>query len=237
MSWTSHAQQITNALSLEHPPVGLVFLDEAPEGLAQDGPAVPSSCAFWRRAETEIFFASAKAHFNCPIGAFVMGFDLPESVGQELGGLVGQIIENGYIGADEPANLPRWQKARAGILYGPLDRLPQAPDMVLLWLTPAQAMVWNEASGGASWGGQTPVAAFGRPACSAIPASYNSDRPTISLGCAGMRTFTGIPDGKMLAAIPGARLAEAVASIGAAAELNVQMRAFYRSREAALAER
>ena len=34
----------------------------------------------------------------------------------------------------------------AGIVYGPLGELPIEPDLILLWLTPRQAMFYSEAA-------------------------------------------------------------------------------------------
>jgi uncharacterized protein (DUF169 family) len=232
MSFREAADRIATALGLDLPPVGLAFVDSPPAGVADAGDAVPSACSFWRRAERGVFFAPAAAHFNCPIGAFVLGFDLPPDVGHELQAVVGQIVGNGYIGGDEPASLPRRTSASEGILYGPLASFPVPPDLVLLWLTPAQAMIWNEAAGAAAWGAATPSAAFGRPACAALPASLDSGRPALSLGCMGMRTFTGIAQDRLLAAAPGDGIADLAAALEAAVDLNGQMRAYYEGRRA-----
>lgn len=229
------SDQLTAALGLDLPPVALAFLDAPPPGVQENAAVVPSACAFWRQAEQELVFAPAAAHFNCPIGAFVMGFDLPEAVEAELGGIVGQIVGNGYIGADEPAKLPRRETPSHGILYGPLRAFPVDPDAVLLWLTPGQAMIWSEATGGAAWGGGTPATAFGRPACAAIPASLRGGAPVLSLGCTGMRTFTGILPDRLLAVAPGSRIAAVAEAVEAAAGLNDQMRRYYEDRRSQLA--
>src|SRR3954470_2070215 len=79
------ADRIAALLELELPPVALAFVDEAPDGVESTDAVVPSACAFWRRAEEGVFYAPAEAHFNCPVGAMVMGFDLPEPVQANLG--------------------------------------------------------------------------------------------------------------------------------------------------------
>ena len=75
---------IIAALDLDPPPVALAFVDEPPEGIDTIRADLPSSCSFWRRAEQEVFYAPAEAHFNCPVGAMVMGFELPQPVANEL---------------------------------------------------------------------------------------------------------------------------------------------------------
>src|SRR3546814_6062542 len=74
-------------------------------------------------------------------------------------------------------------------------------------------MVWSEAAGRAEWGGATPAIFTGRPACAAIPAALASGLSSLSLGCAGMRTFTGIGPEKMLAIVAGPHLGSATEAI------------------------
>ena len=66
-------------------------------------------------------------------------------------------------------------------------------------------MLNHEAAGTAAWTSDNPLT-NGRPACAALPTALSSDSPTMSWGCMGMRTFTGISDDRLLAAIPGTRL-------------------------------
>lgn len=237
MPFDTTANRLTEALGLELPPVALAFLDEPPAGVDVATAPAPSACTFWRRAEHDLLYAPADAHHHCSIGAFVMGFDLPPEQEKELGGLIADIVDNGYIGADEPARLPRPDVARKGILYGPLAIFPVAPDAVLMWVSPAQAMIWSEASGGAAWGSPVPATALGRPACAAVPAGMNVGRPVLSLGCAGMRTFTDIAPARMLAVAPGRRIDDVADAVTASAALNDEMRRYYEGRRAAVADR
>ena len=164
----------------------------------------------------------------------VMGFDLPKPVSDELMGLVGKMTACGYVGGDEPAKIPVNKKKAAGVVYGPLAKFPVEPDAVLLWLTPAQAMIWSEAAGGASWSGSAPTTVFGRPGCAAIPSAIGGPTPSLSFGCAGMRTFTEIGDDRMLAVIPGAGLVAFAQSLVKTRGINDAMESFYRDRKAAV---
>lgn len=224
-------------LGLDLPPVALAFADSPPDGVATFDGVVPSACRFWREAEKAVFFAPAADHFNCPIGAMVMGFDLPEPISQELMGLVGKMTECGYIGGDEPGHIPSTGKRAGGILYGPLADFPTAPDVVLLWLEPAQAMLWSETVGGAAWDTEKPLTVFGRPGCAAIPTAIGKDNTALSFGCIGMRTFTGIGPERMLAVVPGSRLEATAETISGTTAINASMEAFYKDREAALTRR
>jgi uncharacterized protein (DUF169 family) len=235
MSNTEYADQLVRSLGLDIPPVAIAFMAQAPAGVAESAAIVPSACAFWREAERGVFFAVAERHFNCPVGAHVMGFDLPKPVSDELMGLIGTMTECGYIAASEPEHIPVNAQGAKGVLYGPLGDFPVPPDAVLLWLTPAQAMVWSEAAGRAEWGGRTPAILTGRPACAAIPGALASGSSAMSLGCAGMRTFTGIGPEKMLAIIAGPHLGSATAAIAGMRGVNDTMQAFYEGRAASLA--
>jgi uncharacterized protein (DUF169 family) len=228
------AQDLANKLGTSLPAVALAFVSAPPSGVATFTDVVPSACAFWRKAESDVFFAPAESHFNCPIGSMVMGFDLPKSVSDELMELVGKMTACGYVGGDEPAKIPVNKKKAAGILYGPLAEFPVEPDAVLLWLTPAQAMIWSEAAGGADWAGSAPTTVFGRPGCAAIPSAVGGANPSLSFGCAGMRTFTEISDDRMLAVIPGVKLDAFAQSLVKTRGVNDAMDGFYRDRKASV---
>ena len=224
------AAAINSALDLDPPPVALAFVEQPPAGVDTIQSEVPSSCAFWRRAEQQVFYAPAEAHFNCPVGAMVMGFELPQPVADELGQLVSSMCDCGYIANDEPAHIPVVQSKPKGIVYGPLDAFPLRPDAVVCWLSPMQAMIWNEAGGEARWDRDVPVPVTGRPACAALPAGINQNRPVLSFGCMGMRTFTEVAGDRMLATIPGALLAEFSARLQAMRATNDAMQSFYMER-------
>jgi len=199
-------QQLASALSdhlkLERPPVAMAFVEQPPSGLAASTTAAPSACTFWRRAETEIFYAAAAEHYECPIGAMTMGFELPPKEAPKAQQLVGTMIELGYFGADEVAHLPSVQKPHVGIVYGPLARFPLAPDAVVVQATPRQAMLLAEASGDAALRETPSLAAMGRPACAVVARSVNEAAATLSLGCIGARTYVELPDDRALLVLP-----------------------------------
>ncbi len=227
------AALLKGELNLDLEPVALACCDSAPENIAVHRTPRPSACSFWRDAETQLFYAPAESHFNCPVGAMVFGFDLPPAVSAELSTLVGTMTKCGYVGAGEPGAIPTQAKKGAkGILYGPLAAFPSPPDVVLMWLTPAQAMIVSEATGGAVWGSNAAV--LGRPACAAIPQSVNAGRAALSLGCTGMRTFTGIGPERLLAVVPAASLESFAQDVARLKAINEGMATFYKDRAAAL---
>lgn len=229
------AEHLEAGLHLDIAPVALAFVDGAPAGVQDFTEEVPAACSFWRRAETDVFYAPAAKHLNCPIGAMTMGFEMPEDTQQRLTGLVTMMCENGYIGADEPGEIPTIAKPSAGIVYGPLAELPVEPDLVLLWLSPRQAMLYSEAVGSARWTTPTPATVWGRPACAALPGALNKQQSTLSFGCTGMRTFTGIREDRLLAVLPGDQARAFAESLDAVLAANEKMRAYYEEHKASFA--
>jgi len=234
MTNKSIADRLTTALALDTPPIALTFTNTPPEGIAGPDRAVPSACSFWRLAEQGVFYAPADAHYNCPIGAMVMGLPLTEQVQQTLGELMNSMCGCDYFSADEADKVPTVQPSAAGILYGPLADLPLSPGLVLFWLTPRQAMLYNEAAGTASWATGSPLTT-GRPGCAALPTALSHDSATISLGCAGMRSFTDIPDDRLLAAVPGNHIEALADNLDRVLAANDTMLTFYQGQKTALA--
>jgi uncharacterized protein (DUF169 family) len=229
MSYDKIAQTLHEELSLEAPPIALAFVEQEPRGMATFDGEVPSACTFWRRAESGTFYVAADKHFNCVVGAMVMGFDLPQSVQSELQGTVAMMLGCGYLAPDEPAALPSVTRKKVGIVYGRLAEFDEAPDLVLMWLTPRQAMLYSEAAGACRWTEGPRASVLGRPACAALPTALDQALPTLSFGCAGMRTFTAVSDDRMLAVVPGDRLQEFAAALEATSVANATMNAHYAS--------
>lgn len=235
MSRLEQATTLSELLELDQVPVALSLVDSQPEGIPTTARAVPSSCTFWREAEKGVFYASAEQHYNCPVGSHVMGFAMPENVQEMLGGLVQSMCDAQYLEMAEVAKIPSLGAATAsGIVYGPLADFPLEPDIVLMWLTAAQTMLYNEAAGTANWTAE-PATVSGRPGCTALPLAASSGEPKMALGCVGMRTFTEVGDDRLLAAVPGAKVAEFTASLKATVAANAAMKSFYEGHKAQFA--
>ena len=229
------ATRLTTTLGLQTKPVALALADAPPKGVRTFEGSVPSACTFWRRAESAVFYATAAQHFRCPVGTMVMGFEMPDEVKQELMGLVGVMVEGGYLGTDEAPKIPTLPRKSAGVVYGPLQDFPIDPDAIVLWLTPRQAMLMSEASGACAWTGSTPAATLGRPACAAIPTAVSRGAMTASLGCVGMRTYTEVADDYMLAVVPAAAVPQLVETLNDVVGANRAMGEFHRARKAGAA--
>ena len=149
--------------------------------------------------------------------------------------MVGTMCGCNYLSPDEPARIPTVKKSKTGIVYGPLKDFPLEPDLILMWLTPQQAMLFSEAAGTSSWTDASPMSALGRPACSALPTSFEQQRATLSLGCMGMRTFTEIGQDRILAVLPGKKAGELSEHLVTTAAANSAMQDFYRGHKAQFA--
>jgi uncharacterized protein (DUF169 family) len=225
------ARRLMVALELDLPPVALRFVSEAPDDVPEVGRDLPSSCSYWREAENRTFYAALNRHLHCAIGAMVMGFPLPSEAAAQLSEVVSMMAECGYLSPEEAAAIPVVQKGHVGIVYGPLSQAPQIPDLVLLWASAKQAMLCGEAAGSAAWTSD-PTTVTGRPGCAALPRAMNRESPAMSVGCIGMRTFTEIPDDRILVAIPGVSLAAFVSDVERLRAANDAMQQIYRGMRA-----
>ncbi len=224
---------IERTLSLEKPIIGLAFVEAQPEGISRIGKAIPSTCAFWREAETGVFYADASDHLNCALGAMVMGFPLPDETMGRLMEDVGMMCGTSYVREEEVEKVPKNDRASAGIVYGPLSRFPVDPDLALVWATPRQAMVVAESSGLINWAAE-PAGVYGRPGCAAIPVALTEGRAAQSFGCVGMRINAAVEDDLMLMAIPGGKLDSLVTELGRMSQVHGQLDTHYRERAAGL---
>ena len=220
-------QEIVSAFGLDIPPIAMAFVDNQPQGVETMEEEVPSFCTFWRMAEKKSFYAPANKHYNCPIGAMVLGFEMPKEVQDQLGGLVKKMCECSYLSEDEPANIPTITEKKAGVVYGPLKDFPVAPQLILMWLKPSQAMIYNEVLGCCKWSGSMDSMALGRPACAVIPTTLNKSPFGMSLGCTGMRTFTEVSDDHILATLNCAEIDSFLTSLQTTMSANKEMKEFY----------
>lgn len=221
------ANRLISVLGLDHPPVALRFVTETPAGFPPLTKAFPSACSLWREAESRTFYAAAESHHGCAVGTMVMGFPVG-AVNDKLGTVMTAMAACGYLSPEEAAAIPTVRQPASGIVYGPLAEAGQLPDVVLMWINAKQAMLVGEAAGSAAWTSDA-TTVTGRPGCAVLPRAMNDGKPAMSVGCIGMRTFTGIPDHTMVVAVPGAALADFVGNVERLAASNDTMQEIYRA--------
>jgi uncharacterized protein (DUF169 family) len=227
------ARTLTEGLGLSRPPIAISFLEEPPTGVQHYLPAAPTACAFWKAAQSSLFYTTAEDHYNCPIGAITQGFQPPQDVVHQAMELIGRMGKIQYFEATEVQNIPVVEKPHRVVVYGPLKGFIEVyPDVVMIICGPFQAMLFSEASGDIAWRGPgTEAHVFGRPACAVIPRALKDSAIAVSLGCMGARTFADIQDHEVLLAIPGNNLAEAQERIDTILTANEEMKQFYAERK------
>jgi uncharacterized protein (DUF169 family) len=219
---------IQSLLNLSRPPIAIAFLDSVPDQIeAWDGGPVPAGCFFWRKAqEGRTFYTVPSDHFNCAIGAHTHHITLSEDRAAELPATVGFMVQNGYIAMEEVPGIPTLSTTPAAIAYGPADGDAFDPTVVLVAAQPADAMLLYEAALQVS-AGSVLMPSLGRPGCAVLPLTVNQSAASISLGCAGNRTFTAIPASEMYVCIPGKLWAEVVDQTAKVIASNRAMQAHY----------
>ena len=125
---------------------------------------------------------------------------------------------------------PPWPNPRALWPYGPVDGAGFKPDVVLIAAKPAQAMLIYEAAIKAG-AGSARTNALGRPACAVLPLTTTNGQTSISLGCKGNRTFTGLPDEEMYVAIPGDKWQAVIEKLTETHAANLAMEKCYSNRK------
>lgn len=229
MKDTSQGDQLQALLGLQWPPIAVAFRASAPADLPQVEAAGPSGCSYWKQAaEGKTFYTEAADHYNCPIGSFTHGIDLPPAKVEELEGLVGTMIGLEYIRQEEIPAIPRRVAPFGVALYGLLSDARFNADVVLVRGNAKQMMLIAEAAGAA--GLSDGNALMGRPTCAMIPAAMQNGHVTTSLGCIGNRVYTELADDEFYAAIPGSKLASLVDKLATIVTANSELERFHRSR-------
>jgi uncharacterized protein (DUF169 family) len=229
MPLTSQATPLQTLLGLTWPPVAVAFQPQAPAGIQRIGAAGPSGCTYWKlAAEGKTFYTEAGDHYNCPIGSFTHGIDLPPTQAKELEGLVGTMIGLEYIRQEEIPTIPQRHTPFGVALYAPLAEAPFTVDVVLVRGNAKQLMLIAEAASAAGLSGDAGL--MGRPTCAMIPAAIQGAQVTTSLGCIGNRVYTGLADDEFYAAIPGPMLARLVDKLATMVTANRELESFHRAR-------
>jgi uncharacterized protein (DUF169 family) len=229
MPLTTQGTQLQALLGLKWPAVAVTFQAHAPAEIQRVGTAGPSGCTYWKlAAEGKIFYTEAADHYNCPIGSFTHGIDLPPAQAQELEGLMGTMIGLEYIRQEEIPTLPRRDAPFKVAIYAPLAEARYDVDVVLVRGNAKQMMLIAEAASAAGLSGDGSL--MGRPTCAMIPAAMQGGHVTTSLGCIGNRVYTGLGDDEFYAAIPGPTLARLVDKLATIVTANRELENFHRAR-------
>ena len=216
------AAELSALLRLGAPPIGIAFRDApATPGVAaigaphpaptEDGRtgAVAAPCVFWFLAADRVFSTVAgRPRATAASAATPTASSRLAEVATKAD--VAALVGSGWVGEADFPQIPAVRDKPGSIVYGPLDALPVAPDVVFLRLNPKQAMVLDDALGG--------VRFEGKPQCHVLAIAKDGQETAISVGCMLSRVRTGMGNGEMSCAIPAAKLAETVAALRRNAE-------------------
>ena len=213
--------------------IAIAFLDSPPSSLPRwEGGPVPAGCVFWQKAMSgKAFYTVAADHYNCAVGAHTHKITLPAERAHELKDTIVFMAEANYVATEEVPGIPTLERSPGAVAYAPMEGAGFEPDLVLVAAKPAQAMLIYEAAikAGASSG---LAGALGRPACAVLPLAMTSREASLSLGCKGNRTFTGLPDEELYVAIPGDKWQAVLEKLDEVDEANAAMERHYQERKA-----
>lgn len=212
--------------------IAIGFFDSPPPGVPRwQGGAVPAGCVFWEKAMSgQTFYTLPADHYNCAVGSHTHGIPLPAERAHELNETIVFMARNNYVATEEVPGIPTLARSPGAVAYGPMEGAEFKADVVLIAAKPAQAMLIYEAALKAGAGG-TIANALGRPACAVLPLTMASRQASLSLGCKGNRTFTGLADEEMYVAIAGDKWEAVLEKLAEASEANAAMERFYRGRK------
>ncbi len=212
--------------------IAIGFFDAPPPGIPRwEGGAVPAGCVFWEKAMSgQTFYTLPADHYNCAVGSHTHSIALPAARAHELNDTIGFMARNNYVATAEVPGIPTLARSPGAVAYGPTEGAGFKADLVLIATKPAQAMLIYEAALKAG-AGSALTSALGRPACAVLPLAMASGQTSISLGCKGNRTFTGLPDDEMYVAIPGDKWEAVLEKLAEAQEANAAMERYYCDRK------
>ena len=183
------AAQLTELLSLQHPPVAITFGTQptAPGSVA----AQPAGCCFWEPAQRQRIDTQAADHANCSTGSYTHG--LTDLATAESAPDTAALVGSGWMTPADLAAVAQLPIRPTLISYQPLAAAT-SPDVVLIRLGPSALMTLQ--------GACPDLRLASRPQCQIIPLAYNG-QTAVSPGCALSRARTGLPAGEMTCALPG----------------------------------
>jgi uncharacterized protein (DUF169 family) len=226
---SDESNRLEELLGLKWPPLAISFCDAPPQGVARIESTAPAGCSYWKlAAEGQVFYTEASDHYNCPVGAYTHGIELPAEHREKLDGLTGMMHELEYLKKEEISTIPRRAKTFGVAVYSPWSLSPCEADVVIVQGDAKQIMLlWEAARGVGIHGDGEPM---GRPTCGMIPAALQRGQLMISLGCIGNRVYNELADNQMYAALPAERMAEVIKHLETIVEANRQLERFHRER-------
>ena len=215
--WRDLSQRLADLLDLEYAPISITFSEDpasADSGIepfggtmsepTPDGRSgtVPATCVFWMHGHTRTFTTSSADHGNCSVGEYTHGLVEAGDILERED--VGALLEVGWVTMEAFAGVAALERRPQSIIYAPLADTSQDPDVVLLRLSPRQAM---------ELGDTVALNLSGKPQCQILPIAIDQNKVALSMGCALSRARTGMGDDELTCAVPPGQLGEIVANL------------------------
>ncbi len=220
---------LEESLQLKLTPIAVAFRKTAPAGVSRIPAAAQAGCSYWRLAgEGKVFYTEAADHYNCPIGAYTHGVELPPEQAGQLQALVKTMVGLEYIKMEEIPAIPRRTEPFGVAVYAPLAEMPCEPDVILIRGNVRQIMLLSEATQAARLASAQMT--MGRPTCAVLPEAMKSGKVVISLGCIGNRVYTGAGEDEAYFAAPASLICAIVEKLPAIARANKELESFHLAR-------
>ena len=228
---SDESNRLEELLGLNCPPLAISFCDVPPEGVARIEAVAPAGCSYWKlAAEGRVFYTEASDHYNCPVGAYTHGIEMPTERREELDGLMRMMLELEYLQEEEIAKIPHHTESFGVAVYAPWSLSPCEPQVVIVQGNAKQIMILWEAARSAGIQGDDET--MGRPTCAMIPAARQQGRLITSLGCIGNRVYNELADDQLYVALPAERMVEVIKHLETVVEANRQLERLHRERMA-----
>ena len=174
----------------------------------------------------QAFYTEASDHYNCPIGAYTHGVDLPPAQTKELQGVVGTMVQLGYLRRKKcPASRGGQSKLRRRRSTRRWRRRPSSRTSSWSCGNAKQIMLLTEAAQAAGVGVESrpdgPAHLCGDPGG---PAEQHG---AASLGCIGNRVYTGLADDELYFALPGEQLDRVVEKLATIVNANRELEKYH----------
>lgn len=177
------------------------------------------------------FYTEPSQHYNCAVGSYTHAIPLPAERAAQLNDTIGFMVSSGYLEMAEVPGIPALPSTPKYVAYAPAASADFPAAVVIAAAKPAQAMLLYEAALRAG-AGSALTNVLGRPGCAVVPLAISTGLASLSFGCKGNRTFTGLGDDEMYVAIPGAKWPAVEAALDAIEVANHSMAAHYQSQAA-----
>jgi uncharacterized protein (DUF169 family) len=215
MIYEEKANELKELLELKGSPVAVKLVkspDEIPDGYHKISEK-KRHCEFVQdsRLDGSKGYATSKEHL-CKGGAGVMGIEtLPESVA--TGKMYHQLgnFETAEGAQETIAAIPKSSENYFASIYSPLETAEYEPDVIILVLTPKQALRISQAYLRAKGGRISSDYSGIQSLCAdAIVAVKERGIPNMTLGCSGSRKYAKIADEEIILGIPTKNFVEIV---------------------------